>query len=136
MLRFVTVGIVSLVLMQGAGAQSSEGPAGSTQLEPGKYAGRAQDASRGSDLVLYIRQPNADGRFAGTVVFFRVPPPCNSEFPIIGEVLPDGVVRIDSREGVIKGCERTFTLRIAPGNQLTGTLLGPHGTFNVNVKRQ
>jgi hypothetical protein len=29
-----------------------------------------------------------------------------------------------------------FNLKMLPGNQLSGTLVGPHGTFEVNVKKQ
>jgi len=104
-------------------------------LPSGQYAGRAHRDGKDFEVSLVLDQTKPGGRFTGTVMVHQAPSPCEALFPISGEIVTGGGVRIESKEGVARGCERTFNLKLA-GNDLTGTLVDPAGVFQINLKKQ
>ena len=107
---------------------------------PGKYSGRAQEQGGGprwSDLEISLGKVAEDGRFTGTVQAFRAGPACGRRLPLSGELLPDGSVRMEVKQGsdVIAGCERTYDLKLIPGGRLTGTSIFGGNRFDIELKR-
>lgn len=117
-----------------AASPTASPPEIAASLPSGQYAGRALRDGKGFDVSLVIQQTKPGGRFTGTVVIHKAPP-CDALFPISGEILTGGGVRIESREGIVQGCERTFNLKLA-GNELTGTLVESDGAFQIHLKKQ
>jgi hypothetical protein len=104
-------------------------------LPSGRYAGRAHSDGKDFEVSLVIEQTKPGGRFTGTVMVHKAPAPCEALFPISGEIRTGGGVRIESKEGIARGCERVFNLKLA-GNELTGTLVESAGDFQINLKKQ
>lgn len=116
-------------------APTAAPPEIAASLPSGQYAGRAHRDGKGFDVSLVIEQTTPGGRLAGTVVVHKAPPPCEALFPISGEIFPGGSVRIESKEGVIHGCERTLDLKLV-GDELTGTLVASEGAFPIKLTKQ
>jgi hypothetical protein len=88
-------------------------------IAPGKYHGRSTrptDPSRGSDFDLDLMHN------PGTIQIYSAEYACQRAFPISVIGVKDGIVRLESKEGVLRGCERVFELTVS-GNDLTGTLI-------------
>jgi hypothetical protein len=118
-----------------AAAPTAAPPEIAASLPSGQYAGRAHRDGKGFDVSLVIEQTTPGGRLAGTVVVHKAPPPCEALFPVSGEIFPGGSVRIESKEGVIHGCERTLDLKLV-GDELTGTLVASEGAFPIKLTKQ
>ena len=103
-------------------------------LPSGQYIGQGQKGARAFDVSLVVHESKPGGKFTGTIVAPQAAV-CADTFPINGEMKPNGVVHIDSRGGVAKGCERTLNLKLA-GNELSGALIDAEGTYQVKLKRQ
>lgn len=102
-------------------------------LPRGQYVGSAHKG-RALDVSLHVQESRPGGRFTGTVVVRQAAAPCDAVFPLSGEIKPDGAVQIDSREGVVPGCERHFDLKLAT-NELTGTMTEKGDKLPVKLKR-
>ena len=137
------VAVFSLLLSICMTGESQSQPASPAKLPPeivalmpsGIYVGRGVREGKGIDVSLDIQETKPGGKFAGTALVHEPRSPCGAVFPIRGEMNADGAIRIDSREGVTRGCERKFDLKLA-GDQLTGTMLASEGTFEVSLKKR
>jgi hypothetical protein len=137
-------GLLAIILLQAAITTAAQAPATSPIASPpeipaslpsGQYAGRTHRDGKDFDVSLVIDQTKPGGRVTGTVMIHNAPTPCEALFPISGEIVTGGGVRIESKEGVARGCERTFNLKLA-GHELTGTLVDSSGAFQINLKKQ
>jgi len=124
-MRFVTAAL--LIIASTAMAQDSI---------LGTYTGHVDGIKNGNDAFELTISAIKDGKLSGTNLFNRGPSKCRQLFPLSGTVTPEGVVRIDSKEGVLPDCERTFDLKVIGTGELKGTLVGPKGTFRVMLVRQ
>ena len=104
-------------------------------MPSGQYIGQGQKDAKTFDVSLVIHESKPGGRFTGMVVVHQAAAPCAGEFPIAGEMKPDGLVHIESQDSGARGCELSFNLKLA-GSELSGTLLGAEGTYQVKLKRQ
>ena len=102
-------------------------------LPKGQYVGSAHK-DKALDVSLHVQESKPGGRFTGTVVVRQAAAPCDAVFPLSGEIKPDGSVQIDSREGVVPGCDRHFDLKLAT-NELTGTMTEKGHKLPVKLKR-
>jgi hypothetical protein len=105
-------------------------------LDPGTYKGDID--TRNGDGAFELRiQTVSDGKLSGISLFHKLGPiECRKEFPMSGTITSDGVVHIESNQGVLSGCERTYDLKASSAGELIGTLVGPKGTWRVRLEKQ
>jgi hypothetical protein len=129
MKRFSALLLLSAASITGAYAQSQtpESAAAAIQaatgIAEGNYAGTVQQqgGKRSSDLKMTIRDVTTDGRVTATVAATHPRRACAKRLPMNGIVLPEGLMRLTVDDGVPKGCERVYNLKVTPGGGLSGT---------------
>ena len=133
MKRYAGLLLLSAVSITGAYAQS-QSPAQTPQtaaasikaasgIAEGDYAGTVQEqgGKRTSDLKMTIRDVTTDGRVTATVEATHPRATCAKRLPLNGIVLPEGLMRLTVDDGVPKGCERVYHLKVTSGGGLSGT---------------
>ena len=134
MKRYAGILLLSAASIPGAYAQS-QSPAqtpqtaaasikAATGIAEGDYAGTVQEqgGKRTSDLKMTIRDVTTDGRVTATVEATHPRATCAKRLPLNGIVLPEGLMRLTVDDGVPKGCERVYHLKVTSGGGLSGTL--------------
>lgn len=133
MKRYAGLLLLSAVSVTGAFAQS-QSPSQTPQtaaasitaaagIAEGDYAGTVQEqgGKRTSNLKMTIRDVTTDGRVTATVEATHPRASCAKRLPMNGIVLPEGLMRLTVDDGVTKGCERVYHLKVTSGGGLSGT---------------
>ena len=94
-----------------------------SHIKEGDYAGsvKQQGGTRTRNVKMTIRDVTTDGRVTATVESSHARKACAKRMPMNGLVLPEGMMRLTVDDGVPKGCERVYHLKVASGGGLSGT---------------
>lgn len=103
-------------------------------LPSGHYVGTAEGKDGSREVSLSIEQGRPGGAFKGTLRT-NDRAPCDIDFPITGEIRPDGGVHIDSKEAVDRGCVFGVELKLA-GSELSGFIVAGNGPQKVVLRKR
>jgi hypothetical protein len=122
-------------------AQNQEAPSSTksaTIVLLGSYRGdikaQSQEWFNGAFKVV-VAKVDKQG-IEGTLRFYRGELACQRGDDIVGSIADDGAVRISTTDKVVRGCDRSFVLKVVSETQLIGSVNAPRGNFEVKLTKE
>jgi hypothetical protein len=116
-------------------SSAQEKPVTTPQLSPGQYRGEVEWKGHYVDNAFRLTINQDRGKLSGDSQFWKGPSACRTLADLTGTVKKNGTVELKTTNA-LKGCERTFTLRVVTDTELDGELVGPDGNFKVKLAKK